>query len=121
MKGQPRIHLLRNQRLSAAEVVNLDRNDNFLNGKDPDYKRKLAYYQASDNPALNEKGLADISGDNAGKHSIAGIGYRYSLFKVDEHIHLESLRQCFLDPEVRIRQQKEFVENVYPRIEKSKN
>lgn len=70
-----------------------------------DYKRKMAVYQASDNP----------SGKNDGKHALAGIGKRVSYFKMDA-ISIESLRQCLSDPDVRIRQDFEFSVVRYPRI-----
>ena len=57
----------------------------------PTYKRKLAVYQASDNPAADGHG-----------HSLAGIGSRFTYFYVERPITLESLRQCFIDREVRI-------------------
>ena len=71
----------------------------------PTYRRKLAVYQASDNP----------SGTDAGGHGLAGIGRRCAYFKM-ENINLESLRQCFLDPDVRIRQDYEFERFAYPRL-----
>jgi len=61
-----------------------------------------------------------ISGSYAGKHSIEGIGCRYSYFKVDENISLESLRQCFIDPEVRIGQSFEDKKRTYPHIKSVK-
>ena len=54
-------------------------------------KRLPAFYQASDNPDPQEPT----------KHSAAGIGSRYSWFKLDQ-LDIEGLRQCFADPEVRI-------------------
>ncbi len=80
----------------------------------------MAVYQSSDNPDIDEKGNIIVNGDYAGKHSINGIGFRCSYFKVDEKITLESLRQCFIDPEVRIRQTFEYKENIYPHIKSVK-
>ena len=68
-------------------------------------KRNPAFYQASDNP--------DIS--NPTKHSLDGLGARYSSFKVDD-INIEGLRQCFADPEVRICLMGDEEEKLYPRI-----
>jgi hypothetical protein len=69
------------------------------------YGRQLAVYQASDNP----------SGVGDGRHGLVGIGTRCSYFKLDS-IDLDGLRQCFVDPEVRIRQDFEFTNFTYPRI-----
>ena len=49
--------------------------------------------------------------------SLAGIGTRCSFFKLDS-INLDGLRQCFIDPEVRIRQDYEFISLTYPQISK---
>ena len=51
-----------------------------------------AYYQASDNPDDKQPT----------RHSYIGIGKKYSLFKLDQ-FDIEGLRQCFSDPDVRIR------------------
>lgn len=63
-----------------------------LDGTDAAYKRKLAVFQSSDNPA---------PGESHG-HSLIGIGSRFTYFYVEDPISLESLRQCFIDREVRI-------------------
>lgn len=82
------------------------------NGKFPDgfdkahnIKRTPAVYQASDNPDPIDPT----------KHSTAGIGSRYSWFKLDQ-LDLEGLRQCFADPEVRIQLMGMHGENGYPKI-----
>ncbi|GAH77276.1 unnamed protein product, partial [marine sediment metagenome] len=62
-----------------------------LNGVYTEY-RKLAVYQVSDN--------IDV---NTGRHCLSQIGAHFSFFKLDE-VTLEGLRQCFCDPDVRIRQ-----------------
>ncbi|KUO52222.1 MAG: hypothetical protein APF76_04060 [Desulfitibacter sp. BRH_c19] len=81
-----------------------------LNGKDPNYNcRKLGVYIVSD----SKKGDED-------KHSLDGIGAKFSYFKVDDEVDLESLRQCFIDREVRIRQQFEFQQLIYPYIKSVK-
>jgi DNA repair ATPase RecN len=67
--------------------------------------RLPALYQASDNPDPSE----------VRKHSMLGIGTRYSLFKLDE-VNLEGLRQCFADPEARIRLIDQGQELPYPKI-----
>lgn len=63
-----------------------------LDGSDPNYKRELAVYQASDNPATS-----------AGHgHGLDGIGSRFTYFYVERPLALESLRQCFVDRDARI-------------------
>ena len=116
MKGMPRKEVIQHPKLLAVEAVNFQKVAKLLDGNDPIYKRKLAVYQSSDNPYIDKDGNTIISGPHAGKHSIEGIGYRYSYFKVDEDISLESLRQCFIDPEVRIRQGFEYKKRTYPHI-----
>lgn len=106
MNGAPRIGIVRNWRLLASEAKDVVRQRKFLNGKDPNYLRKLAIYQASDNPHPQKDG----------HHSAAGTGSRFSYFKVDDELSLESLRQCFIDPDVRIRQPDEYKPGESPRV-----
>lgn len=120
MRGMPRKKVIKHSSLLAVEAVNFQRVAKLLDGNDPIYQRKLAVYQSSDNPCIDRDGNIIISGLYAGKHSIGGIGSRYSYFKVDENISLESLRQCFIDPEVRIRQSFEYKERTYPYIKSLK-
>jgi len=120
MQGMPRKKIINHSSLLAVEAVNFQKVAKLLDGNDPIYKRKLAVYQSSDNPYLDKNGNVIVSGANAGKHSIDGIGYRCSYFKVDENISLESLRQCFIDPEVRIRQSFEYKKRTYPHIKSIK-
>ncbi len=102
MRGNPRTDIINNPNLSAVEATDTDftnvekkakktRVCDFLDGTNPDYV-KLAIYQASDN--------LTIAGDG---HTVDAIGSRYTYFKLDE-ISLEGLRQCFCDPDVRIKQ-----------------
>ena len=116
MGGQKRIKLIQHRGLLAMEDRWQPSEDceskerpiiDWLNGADPQYRRKLAVYQASDNPS----GLAK------GGHGLQGIGSRFTYFKM-EQINLESLRQCFLDRDVRIRQYFEFEQHAYPRIDR---
>jgi len=113
MKGNPRSGVLENPNLAAVETTFSDfaneekrksatRVIDLLDGNHG--YRKLAVYQTSDN--LEEK---------TGKHQLDKIGAHYSLFKLDE-ISLEGLRQCFCDPDVRIRLETEFTEVKLPRI-----
>jgi hypothetical protein len=114
MSGQQRIVTIQCPFVTAAEGTDFDdepkkathkRVIDLLDGSDPAYQRKLAVYQASDNP----------SGTPGGGHGLAGIGSRYTHFKLDE-INLDGLRQCFADPDVRIRQSAELTASQYPRI-----
>ena len=102
MRGNPRTDIINNHNLSAAEATETDFNSeekkakrtrvcDFLDGTNPEYV-KLAVYQASDN--------LTPTGDC---HSLDAIGSRYTYFKLDE-ISFEGLRQCFCDPDVRIKQ-----------------
>jgi PHP family Zn ribbon phosphoesterase len=68
--------------------------------------RKLAVIQTSDNPHHTVPG----------KHGVEGIGVRYTFFKVDDVVTLESLRLCFVDRDTRIRQPHEYAEHVVPCI-----
>lgn len=91
-KGEARTEAINNHKLAAVEVHDYNKYSNLLNGTDPTYRRKLAVYRASDNR----------SPSSPSNHSADGIGDRYTYFKIDE-ITLEALRQCFCDPDVRIR------------------
>lgn len=102
MKGNPRIGVINNLNLAAVEATPDDFNNaekkkkrtrvvDLLDGLHTEYRR-LAVYQVSDN--------LDV---NTGQHCLSKIGTNYSHFKLDE-ITLEGLRQCFCDPDVRIRQ-----------------
>lgn len=118
--GQARKEVIQHPKLLAVEAVNYPKVSKLLDGNDPTYQRKLAVYQSSDNPYLDENRNIVVNGANAGKHSIDGIGVRCSYFKIDEKITLESLRQCFIDPDVRIRQGFEYKERIYPYIKSVK-
>ncbi len=79
------------------------------NGFDKDHGiiRTPTHYQSSDNPDPN----------NHLKHSMEGIGSRFTYFKMEE-INIEGLRQCFIDSEVRVCLQDEFRTLKFPRIRK---
>jgi DNA repair ATPase RecN len=105
-RGIPRKDAIQNPHLLAAEGTDFDDHEkremgkrvcDFLNGKDHNYNRKLAVYQSSDS------------------HEPETIGSKYSLFKLEE-ISLDGLRQCFYDPDVRIRQPSDYKEISYPKI-----
>ncbi len=88
--GQTRVNLWQAAEFAAVEIVGESLPDAI--GRSP-FNHQPAYYWASDNPHP----------DHPSKHSHRGIGTRYSRFKLDEPITWEGLRQCFADPEVRIR------------------
>ena len=77
---------------SEEKKKNHKRAYDLLDGTDPNYnKRKLAVYSVSD------------------AHSLNDMGKYHSYFKVDtDDISLESIRQCFIDREVRILQMSEY-------------
>jgi len=113
-EGQQRIDIIRSPNLVAVEATDFDDLDkmkkhrrvvDLLDGTDPTYKTKLAVYQSSDN----------LLPDGSGHHGLDGIGTRYSLFKM-EHIDLQALHQCFVDPDVRIKIDPQVPTYQYPRI-----
>lgn len=117
MQGMQRLEVVRNSNLMAAEASiktdfldenkkkNKKRTIDILNGEDVEYKRKLAVYSASDSRV-----------EGKGGHYLEGIGSQYTYFKMDTNISLESLRQCFIDPDVRIKQSYEEINFIYPYI-----
>lgn len=116
MRGQQRTNLIQSRYIHAAEGTDFrdggaaaerKRVCDLLDGTDPTYQRKLACYQASDNP----------SGENDGLHALSGIGGRCAFFKLDR-VDIDGLRQCLADPDVRIKQDFELTSFVYPRISK---
>jgi hypothetical protein len=70
------------------------------------FRSAPACYQASDNPDATDPT----------KHALVGIGTRYALLKLGPRIDLEGLRQCFIDPEVRVRKMEEPTLRQYPKI-----
>lgn len=117
IKGNPRTEVVKNKNLSAVEATAKDftkdpgkRLIDILNGNDPVYKRKLAVYKSSDNPDPGGTG-----------HSISSIGSQFTYFKMGE-LTIESLRQCFEDPDTRIIQDYESdkLQSDHPQIESLK-
>ncbi len=91
----------------ADKLAKRQRVIDLLDGTNLKYAfRKLAVIQTSDNPHHTEPG----------KHGLEGIGARYTYFKVDDQISLESLRLCFVDRDTRIRQPFEYKEQSLPSI-----
>lgn len=121
IKGETRTEIFKHPKLLAVESSYHDFTDSnkiskktraidLLNGNDSNYaERKLGVYIASDSHEEGKEG-----------HTLAGIGSNYTYFKVDDIVNLESLRQCFIDREVRIKQFFEKTETKYPQIKKVK-
>lgn len=114
IKGNPRTGIVQNENLCAAEATEGDfkkhdgkRLVDFLNGTDPTYQRKLGVYKASDNRSPDDKG-----------HCLSAIGSSFTYFKMGE-LTIESLRQCFEDPDSRIVQdfEKEKINPGHAKIE----
>jgi len=103
LERQTRIQLWQEAPYAAVEITGVHLPDAV--GNDP-YTRVPAFYWASDNPHPEEPT----------KHSHRGIGARYSCFKLDDPITWEGLRQCFEDPQVRIR--RELPALTHPRLER---
>ncbi len=74
--------------------------------KENQIKREPVCYKASDNPAP----------ENYKKHSHRGLGKKYTYFKFDKQTNLDSLKQCFIDPEVRINLNEVIEKNNHPFI-----
>ena len=102
MRGEYRTQLVRHPAVLAAEATAEDFYDDekarrrkrvydLLDGRDPQFGRELAVYQASDNPSPAGTG-----------HALDGIGQRVSIFYAEGPLSLESLRQCFIDRDARI-------------------
>lgn len=118
MRGEQRTALIQWPAINGAEGTDFQDTDaqnnhrrvaDLLDGTDPTYKRKLAVYQASDNPTTARDG----------KHGIEGIGSRCAYFKLDQ-INIEGLAQCLADPDVRIRQDYEYAVVAYPCVRRIK-
>lgn len=115
--GVTRTKLFEHSGLLAVEVPEQDFTDpdktrehkravDLLDGKDPNYAcRRMGVYIASDSRK---------EGDN--QHCLGGIGSKWTYLKVDAEPTLESLRQCFIDRDVRIRQLFEYKPSVLPTI-----
>jgi hypothetical protein len=108
IRGNPRTAIVQNSSLIAVEATAADfakpqgkRLLDILDGSDSKYRRKLAVFSGSDNPA---------SGTG---HSAEGVGRRFSAFKMGE-LTVESLRQCFEDRDTRILQFEELGKTAEP-------
>jgi PHP family Zn ribbon phosphoesterase len=105
LSGNPLIRLFNEAAYTAVETATGELPADLSEKKG--FRRLPACYQASDNP----------DPDQPKKHSCQGMGVRFSYFKLDEAINLEGLRQCFADPQVRIRRMElPFEESPFPRV-----
>lgn len=100
---QPCSQLFNDPRYDAVECIEGHFPDGF--DESHQFKRFPAFYQASDNP----------DPEKPTRHSLDGLAKLYSWFKMDQ-VELEGLRQCFADPEVRIRLMGELEEFSYPKV-----
>ena len=98
--------IVKNSLLSAVEITKKETIEKRLT-EETGYGEKACYF-ASDNQ------------NESGQHTLEKIGSRFSYFKVNEDITIESLRQCFVDPQTRIRQSYEYQEIKYPTIRELK-
>jgi PHP family Zn ribbon phosphoesterase len=105
LSGNPLIRLFNEAAYTAVETSNGELPKDLIPAKG--FKRLPACYQASDNP----------DPDQPRKHSHKGLGLKFSYFKLDKDINLEGLRQCFADPQVRIRRMAlPLGESPFPRV-----
>ncbi len=82
-QGVARIQILKDPNLSAIELLQNDRRQEFAEGKVPGYDRPIACVQGSD------------------AHSLTEIGKRITCLRM-HRISLEGVRQAFIDPLLRI-------------------
>ena len=97
IRGRARIQIIQNPNLLGAEITK-EETAKFLDGQDPNYRRKLAVFRGSD------------------CHSPDEIGRRASYFKLGA-MTLSALRQCLYDPDTRVRTV-DFPAVQYPTIQK---
>jgi len=83
MKGVSRTKIIQNERLLGVHITK-DETARFLDGSDPNYKRKIATFKASDAHAIDE------------------IGREVTYFKIGAPT-ISALQQCLYDPDTRIR------------------
>ena len=97
------VNLFNNPNYDAVECVH----GVYPKGFDSEHqiRRFPPFYQSSDNP----------DPEKPTRHSKAGLGTLYSWFKL-ETIDLEGLRQCFSDPEVRIKLKDQLQEVPHPHV-----
>lgn len=122
IKGETRTKIFEKKGLLAVETSEHDFKDaekkrqrkraiDLLDGTDENFNNlKLGVYISSDSKVTPD----------ADTHTLEGIGSRFTYFKVDDKITLESLRQCFNDRDTRIRQFFEYCDNTYPCIKSIK-
>ncbi len=103
LSGNPRLKLFNEAEYVAVECEGKNLPSDLK--KEKGFKRIPTFFLASDNP----------DPEDTKKHSIEGIGSKFSYFKMDV-IDIEGLRQCFSDPKVRIILADETPEYSYPQI-----
>lgn len=114
LSGEARKKIFSHPYLLAVETSDYD----FTNDEKIEKgKRAVDVLDGNDENYLCKKLGVFIASDS---HTKEAIGSVYTYFKVDDKISLESLRQCFIDRDVRIRQHFEYKENKFPYISKIK-
>ncbi len=103
LSGNPRLKLFNEAEYAAVECEGKILPSDLK--KEKGFKKIPTFYIASDNP----------DPEDTKKHSIEGIGSKFSYFKMDV-IDIEGLRQCFSDSKVRIILTDETPEYNYPQI-----
>ncbi|MCX9026154.1 MAG: AAA family ATPase [Candidatus Methanoperedens sp.] len=103
LSGNPRLKLFNEAEYVAVECEGKNLPSDLK--KEKGFKRIPTFFLVSDNP----------DPEDAKKHSIEGIGCKFSYFKMDV-IDIEGLRQCFSDPKVRIMLTDEISEYKFPQI-----
>ncbi|MBI2842149.1 MAG: PHP domain-containing protein [Armatimonadetes bacterium] len=104
LNGQTRIATLNAPWYDAVETTGPSLPADFDKGHG--FSRIPACYQISDNPDASDPK----------KHSLDGIGLRRCWMRLDSDLRLESLRQCFIDPSVRIMPMDWTPQDAFPRI-----
>ena len=77
--------------LRAIEIVDASLRSEYQSGRKPGYSRRMPCLQSSDSWCTG-----------ADHHQLDGVGYRYSLLKMDDR-SLEGLKLSLIDPAIRVR------------------
>lgn len=100
-QGAAKVKIYHNPDLSAIEIVDLSKKDQFVEGKQPEYSKAMPCVQGSDS------------------HIPETIGAKRTLVKM-QRLTLEGLKQAFSEPKLRIKFPNEAEEVIYPHIVKMK-
>jgi predicted metal-dependent phosphoesterase TrpH/ABC-type lipoprotein export system ATPase subunit len=97
--GAAKIKIFKENNLSAIELLDLTKKDDYVQGKISGYDRPIACIQGSD------------------AHSLVEIGSKYTLVRM-HHISAEGIRLAFFEPHIKIKFPSEVASAKYPSIEK---